>query len=311
MVFYWWMPQMHSMHWTGKRLYRMLEYFDQGAHDFFPTYRGYVPLIVGGTTELRFSSKGTTQGDPLAMLFYGVSLIPLIESLKDRDKYLQTWYADDSGALGPLENLVEWLSSLTENGPKYGYYSEPSKSYLVVHSNFVEKGHQLFDWFGIRIVEGRRYLGGFIGSDEGKIRFTLKKVQEWLDCLGELSKVAEKEPQAALVGLTISLQCDWNFVQRVVKNTSQLFAPLEKMLEENFLPSLQVTSSVTHSDRVLYSLPVKRGGLGVLNRIFHFTWSNRLSREFDPSPRWFRPNSTQNKDEISKKKPRGETKCCR
>ena len=109
---------------------------------------------------------------------------------------------------------------------------------MVVHPNFVEKAHQLFYRFGIRIVEGRRYLGGFIGSDEGKIRFTLKKVQEWLDCLGELSKVAEKEPQAALVGLTRSLQCEWNFVQRVVKDTSQLFAPLEKMLEENFLPSL-------------------------------------------------------------------------
>ena len=84
----------------------------------FNTYRGFAPLIVAGTTELLFSSEGTTQGDPLAMLFYGVSLMPLIESLKDRDKYLQTWYADDLGALGALENLVEWLSSLTENGPK-------------------------------------------------------------------------------------------------------------------------------------------------------------------------------------------------
>ena len=56
--------------------------------------------------------------------------MPLIESLKDRDKYLHTWYADDLGALGALENLVEWLSSLTENGPKYDYYPEPSKSYF-------------------------------------------------------------------------------------------------------------------------------------------------------------------------------------
>ena len=110
-------------------------------------------------------------------------------------------------------------------------------------------------------------MGRFIGYDEGKFRFFLKKVQEWLDCLGELSKVAEKKPQAALVGLTRSLQCEWNFVRRVVKDTSQLFAPLEKMLEENVLPSLLGISSVTHSDRVLYSLPVKRGGLGVRNLI--------------------------------------------
>ena len=85
------------------------------------------------------------------------------------------------GSSRRTRKLVEWLSSLTENGPKYGYYPEPSKSYLVVHPNFVEKAHKLFDRFGIRVVEGRRYLGGFIGSDEGKILFTYKKVQEWLD----------------------------------------------------------------------------------------------------------------------------------
>ena len=95
----------------------------------FNNYRGYAPLIVAGMTVLLFSSEGTTQGDPLAMFFYGVSLMPLIDSLKDRDKYLQTWYADDSGALGALENLVEWLSSLTEYGPKYGYY--PSQATVI------------------------------------------------------------------------------------------------------------------------------------------------------------------------------------
>ena len=103
-----------------------------------------------------------------------------------------------------------------------------------------------------------------------------------MDCLGELSKWAEKEPQAALVGLTRSLQCEWNFVewkQRVVKDTSQLFAPLEKMLEENFSPSLLGTSSVTHSDRVLYSLPVKRGGQGVRNPIKGAVLAFSISRE--------------------------------
>ena len=126
--------------WNARKLWPRCSRF------LFNFYRGYAPLIVAGTTELLFSSEGTTQGDPLAMLFYGVSLMPLIESLKDREKYLQTWYADDSGALGALENMVEWLSSLTENfGPKYGYYPEPSKSYLIVHPNFVEKAHQIMN----------------------------------------------------------------------------------------------------------------------------------------------------------------------
>ena len=98
--------------------------------------------------------------------------------------------------------------------------------------------------------------------------FHFKKGPKMVGLSWRVVQSGRKEPQAALVGLTRSLQCEWNFVQRVVKDTSQLFAPLEKMLEENFLPSLQGTSSVTHSDRVLYSLPVKRGEkLGVQNPI--------------------------------------------
>ena len=65
--------------------------------------------------------------------------------------------------------------------------------------NIAEIAFIAFTWFGIRIVEGRRYLGGFIGSDEGKIRFTTKKVQEWLDCLSELSKVAEQKKNLKLL----------------------------------------------------------------------------------------------------------------
>ena len=245
----------------------------------FNTYRGYAPLIIAGTTEVLYSREGTTQGDPLAMLFYGVSLMPLIRLLESPDKYRQAWYADDSSALGKLEKLLDWLLLLMENGPKYGYYPEPSKSYLVVHPNFIDEAHRLFDQFGIKIVEGRRYLGGYVGSEEGKSIFTGKKVQEWLGCLDELSKVARDEPQAALVGLTRSLQCEWNFVHRVVKDVSELFTPLEKMLEEIFLPNLLGVSSITHTDRVLFSLPAKRGGLGVRNPVESADLAFSTSRE--------------------------------
>ena len=33
----------------------------------FNLYSGYAPLNIAGSTELLFSSEGTTQGDPLAM----------------------------------------------------------------------------------------------------------------------------------------------------------------------------------------------------------------------------------------------------
>ena len=80
----------------------------------------------------------------------------------------------------------------------------------------------------------------------------MTKNQEWLECIDALSKTAEIEPQAALVGLTSSLHYEWNFVHIVVKDTSELVTPLEKMLEEIFLPYL-----LGVTDGVLFSLLAK------------------------------------------------------
>ena len=44
----------------------------------FNTYRGFASLFVAGADEVLCSREGTTQGDRLAMFFYGVSLLPLI-----------------------------------------------------------------------------------------------------------------------------------------------------------------------------------------------------------------------------------------
>ena len=42
----------------------------------FSTYRGFASLFVAGADEVTYSREGTTQGDPLAMFVYGVSLLP-------------------------------------------------------------------------------------------------------------------------------------------------------------------------------------------------------------------------------------------
>ena len=63
------------------------------------------------------------------------------------------------------QDLFDWL---IENGLKYGYYPEPSKNYLVVHSSFLDKAHYLFDEFVIKVREERQYLGGYVGSEEWK-----------------------------------------------------------------------------------------------------------------------------------------------
>ena len=51
------------------------------ANILINTYRKDVPLYIDG--HHIFSSEGTTQGDPLAMVMYSMSVTPLIASLQD------------------------------------------------------------------------------------------------------------------------------------------------------------------------------------------------------------------------------------
>ena len=85
-------------------------------------------MFLQGAQEPLYSNEGTTQGDPLSMLFYGMALMPLIRKIRDNSKYTQSFYADDGAACGDLNELAFWLQKVCHEGPKYGYFPEPSKS---------------------------------------------------------------------------------------------------------------------------------------------------------------------------------------
>ena len=47
------------------------------------------------------SKEGVTQGDPLAMIAYGIGVLPLIRKLRESHPCVtQPWYDDDAGAGG-------------------------------------------------------------------------------------------------------------------------------------------------------------------------------------------------------------------
>ena len=112
-------------------------------------------------------------------------------------------------------------------------------------------------------MEGKRFLGGFIGDGNEKDIYLKKKELEWVDKIEKLFFVAETEPQFALSGLTKSLQAEWNFSHCVLGGSSQLFQPLENLLKEKFLPAILGTSSISSMERRLFCLLARKGGLGV------------------------------------------------
>ena len=91
-------------------------------------------LVIGGT-EIR-SNMGTTQGNPVAMGIYATGIAPLImmmiELVTTRcDDIKMVAFADDFSAAGKLTSLPQWWIMLLEIGPKFGYYPEPKKSWLI------------------------------------------------------------------------------------------------------------------------------------------------------------------------------------
>ena len=70
--------------------------------------------IADGSGHFLYSKEGMTQGDPLAMIAYGIGVLPLIRDLRrSHTRVTQPWYADDAGAGGSL--VISWLTSGTSN----------------------------------------------------------------------------------------------------------------------------------------------------------------------------------------------------
>ena len=94
----------------------------RAALSIFNTYRVPSRLFLAGGGEMS-SQEGTTQGDPLVMPFYAVSVSIIIYSLRtEPDSVKQVWLVDDGTAAGDLSYFLHFFNRFTIEGAKYGYY---------------------------------------------------------------------------------------------------------------------------------------------------------------------------------------------
>ena len=223
-------------------------------------YRNNASLFIDGETI--HSCEGTTQGDPLAMYMYALASLPLIESLPAEVQ--QIWFADDAGGGGKLKDLKRWWETLVENGPKYGYYPNPMKSYLVVKDDCLDEATAIFRDSNINITkEGRNYLGSPIGTSSFIEEFVKAKISGWMDEIEVLSQIARSQPQAALSLLTHGITSKWSYLMRTVNKVAPLFQPLEEAIRHKLLPNITGRCDLNDLEQSLLILPAKRGGLGI------------------------------------------------
>ena len=111
-------------------------------------------------------------------------------------------------------------------------FPNPTKCCVIVNDSFIKAdAEQLFIPLGIPVICHHCYLGRFLSKPAGQNAFVQ---DQWIFNVQSLSKMAEKQPQAAFSALTKSLQCEWQFLQRVIPDCGSLFAALDDALTSVF-----------------------------------------------------------------------------
>lgn len=168
----------------------------------------------GGIGHVIPSREGITQGDPASMFLYAITMTPLAEALRLAfPELFQAFYADDGAAAGKASDIARFMDCLNAWGPSRGYYPEPDKCVLV--STNEAQARVVLARFPFQYRSGHRYVGSFVGPDEDRREWLRPQIQQWLHGVRCLAKVARRFPQTAYAGLVKSLQCEWQYVQRV------------------------------------------------------------------------------------------------
>ena len=114
------------------------------------------------------------------------------------------------------------------------------------------------------------------------------QVEAWAHGVKVLAKISQRHPHLAYTGLEITLQSEWQYLQRTVPKLGTLVGPIEGDLRENFFPSLFGGEEITSDFRKILGHSVKHGGLGIpdtwLSAEFAYNTSRRSGAPLDPGP---------------------------
>ena len=229
------------------------------------TYRSPSRLSICGGGEI-LSQEGATQGDPLAMPWYSIITSIMIQSLRTSTPDVkQVWLADDSAGGGQIVPLYNWYSHLNQEGKKYGYLVNGSKSWLIDKSDVLaDEAKRVFGDEVNITTEGQRHLGAVIGSQEFKDQYCREKVLGWKGELEALSEIARSQPHAAYTVFTKGYKSKFTYFMRTIESFEDYVDPIQEAIDDLLLPTLFGQPEPLPSDlRQLVTLTPAQGGLGV------------------------------------------------
>ena len=162
----------------------------------------------------------------------------------------------------PLHN---WYNHLCQEGKKYGYLVNGSKSWLIVKSDVLADEAKRVSGEEVNITtEGQRHLGAVIGSQEFKDEYCQEKVRKWKRELEALSEIARSQPHAAYTVFTKGYKSKFTYFMRTIGSFEDYVDPIQEKIDDLFLPTLFGQMEPLPSDlRQLVTLTPAQGGLGI------------------------------------------------
>ena len=175
------------------------------------------------------SAEETTQGDPLAMSLYALSIQPLITSLQAASTMKQCWFADDASGAVSIVEITTWWDALSTLGLNFGYFPNDRKCWIIAQPAKEESVREAFKDRSINVtIQGQKHLGAAIGSKEYLEEYVSEKVINWINEIAKLAELALSQPQACYAAYTFGFKHRWTYFLRTLSDIQDLLEPLEK-----------------------------------------------------------------------------------
>ena len=124
-------------------------------------------------------------------------------------------------------------------GPKFGYFPEGSKSWIIVRENAKECAQTIFDNTEIKITtDGQRHLGAVIGTANFKQNYMKEKINQWIKEIRILSKIAWYKLQAAYSCFTTGSKHKPMYFMRTIPNIGKELKQIDDVVRTVFIPAI-------------------------------------------------------------------------
>ena len=141
-------------------------------------------------------------------------------------------------------------------GPKFGYYPEESKSWLIVKEKAKQRAFTVFKDTAIKITtEGQRHLGAVIDSSKYKREYVQNKIDDLINEIKVLCMIARHKPSN---------------IMRTIPDISDQLNQLDEVITSELIPAITGGMHCSNIERKLLPLPSKLEG----------AWYPNLRRNF-------------------------------